>query len=65
MLEFEFDRRHICNANGHQIGSLELHRQAGHRSLARGLPGAALALLLCLLFGLSGTAAQALEDPNR
>jgi hypothetical protein len=48
MLEFEFDRRRICNANGHQIGSLELHRQAGHRSLARGLPGAALALLLCL-----------------
>jgi hypothetical protein len=69
MLEFEFDRRRICNANGHQIGSLELHRKAGHRSLARGLPGAALALLLCLLlcllFGWSGAAAQALEDPTR
>ena len=35
------------------------------RSLARGLPGAALALLLCLLFGLSGATAQALEDPTR
>jgi hypothetical protein len=32
MLVFEFDRRRICDANGHQIGSLEWHRRGGHRS---------------------------------
>ncbi len=35
------------------------------QSLARVLPGAVLALLLCLLFGLSGATAQALEDSTR
>jgi hypothetical protein len=61
------------SGSGSRLGASPLrgqHRRCSRvqqlvRSLARGLPGGALALLLCLLFGLSGAAAQALEDPTR
>ena len=61
------------SGSGSRLGASPLRRQHRRRSqvqqlvqsLARGLPGAALALLLCLLFGLSEAAAQALEDPTR